>query len=487
MKRFFKKGLSLVFAACLLTGMFAGCSSANEGKAIDMEAVSAVTEEEAAEETQAVVTEETAPAGAGFTETPMDLGGRTIKVLTTVASRYTYAENKDETPNETLEVIEAVKGIEKDYNCKLEFEQLKGREMVEALITAKAAGDTYCDILEFGCSDTYLEQIYSANLVMPLEDEAIKDIIKPDENPWLPESAFGLMFGHQYGVHFKTVNTGDLLRGVILFNKNLAEKYNLGNLYDMVKDKSWTFAKLTELSASIAAQSDGMVYPLLYSQEGLFLPMLIFANGGTVTEYKEGKYTFNGLNDNTLEAINFAVDMKKKNYIHPKSEVRNEAESIFANGEAVFFVCNYNSLKKYTQGTISCEDEVGLLPGPSGPNGDGNYNGVSYTAALFHVMDNVEKPEEAAAVLAALANRTSKHDMIETELMNTLQDEESADILQLMYDHMVCDYSRSISTSRSAISGANKAVMNLEKTPKEAYEEIASGIQADYNELKLTK
>lgn len=423
----------------------------------------------------------------GFVETPMDLGGRTIRMVTTAASRYTWKENKDETPNETIEIINAIESIEKDYNCNIEFEQLKAEELVEALLTAKAAGDTYCDLLEFGCSDTYMDQIYSANLVMPLEDEAISDIIKLEDNPWLPASEFGQMFGNQYGVHFKTNNSGDLLRGVVLFNKDLAEKYNLGDLYSMVDDKSWTFEKMQELCASVASQSDGTVYPILYNQEGIYLPLLIYANGGTAAEYKDGKYQFTGMNDKTLEALNYAVDLQTKGYVHPTSSQRKVVESTFANGESVFFFTNYASLKKYTQGTVAMEDSVGLLPAPLGPNGDGQYNSVSYTEALFHVMNNVEKPEEVAAVLVAIANRTGKHDMIETELMNTLQDEESAEMLDLMYNNMICDFSRTIGPSRSAIAGANTSILKLEKTPKEAYEEIQSTIQTVYDELVLVQ
>ena len=122
------------------------------------------------------------------------------------------------------------------------------------------------------------------------------------------------------------------------------------------------------------------------------------------------------------------------------------------------------------------------MPGPLGPSGDGEYNAVTYTESMFHVMENTEKPEELAAILVALANRTGKHDMIETELMNALQDEESAEILQLMYDNMICDFSRSISKPRSLIMDANKKCLNQEKTPKEAYEEVASQIQAYFDE-----
>ncbi len=428
----------------------------------------------------------------GFIETPMDLGGRTIKIVTTIIDRYTYVKDAsgnpdpDNTANETLEIIEAIDSIEKDYNCTIEFEQLKAKSLVTALLTAQSSGDTYCDILEFGCSSTYLEQIYAAKLCMDLNDERIADIIKLDENPWLPASNFGLWAGAQYGVHFKTNNSGDLLRGVVLFNKDLAEQYGLGDLYEIYRNKEWTFDKLTEMCASVAAQSDGTVYPLMYNQEGLWIPMLVYANGGSMATYEDGKFTFTGLTDNTLQAINYAVDWQTKGYLHPKSDARSENEVNFANGEAVFFIANYAALKKYTQGKIECNYKIGLLPGPLGPSGDGEYNAVSYTEAMFNVMDNVEKPEEVAAILVALANRTGKRDMIETELMNTLQDEESAEILQVMYDNMVCDYSRSISTTRSLCKGANESILGLEKTPKEAYEEIASQIQAYFDEYNMS-
>lgn len=494
MRRFLRKCVTVGLAASLMVGMLTGCKAketGGKGSVAEPTVAESTNKDESTNKEESTPTPEpTESADTGeiqFIETPMDLGGRTIKFVTTIISRYTYAENKDETSNETLEIIKAIEQIEKDYNCKIEFEQKKGADLVEALITAKAAGDPYCDILEFGCSDTYLEQIYSANLVMPLDDPSIKDIIKLDENPWLPASTFGQMFGNQYGVHFKTNNTGDLLRAVVLFNKNLVEKYDLGNPYEMVKNKTWTFDKLKELSATITSKSDGSVFPLMYGTEGLYLPMLIYANGGTVTDYTDGKYEFKGLNDKTLEALNFAVDMKKNGYTHPKSEVRKEVEGIFANGEAVFYVTNYASLKKYTQGTVPADFEVGLLPGPIGPNSDGEYNAVSYTEALFHVSNNVEKPEEVAAVLVAFANRTAKRDMINTELMNTLQDQESAEMLELMYNNMKTDYSRSIGTSRAAIGEASKAIMSLEKTPKEAYEELANSVQAMYDELALTK
>lgn len=488
--------LAKALSVLLIAGLTAGCgnSCGNPGNTAagttDVTAAEEKTTETPAEITAEATTEALsqgellAQEYTGFVEHPMDLNGRTIHVVSTTAGRYTYAEEKDNTSNETLEIIEAIKTIEKDYNCTITFEQLKGKDMVTALMTSKAAGETYCDILEFGCSDTYLEQIYGNNLVMPLEDAAVADIIGLGSNPWLKQSEFGDLFGHHYGVHFKTNNSGDLLRGVLIFNKDLAEQYNLGDFYDMVKKGDFTFDKFKEICASVATQSDGSVYPAAYSQEGLYVPMLVYANGGTVAENTPDGYVFTGLSDKTLEAVNYAVELVQKGYIHPSSEDRNNIEAAFGAGEAVFFFGNYASLKKFTSGTIQTEDSFGLLPAPLGPGGD-SYNAVSYTDALFHVMNNVEKPEEVASVLVAIANRTGKHDMIETELMYTLQDEESAEMLKFMYDNVVCDFSRSISTARGKISGINKSILKLEKTPKEGYEEVEKEMQAAFEAVIL--
>lgn len=486
MKQVWKKSMCLAAAVVLLAGC--GGNQAEIGSSVPSPEPAPAAE--TGQETS-VKQEEEIPEGeklaqqyTGFVETPMDLGGREIRFVTTAANRYTYGEEKDKTSNETLEIIEALELIEKDYNCKITVELLKGRDMVEAALTAKAAGETIGDILEFGVSDTQMEQIYANNLVMPLETPGIAEIIKRDSNPWLAQTGFGNMFGHQYGVHFKTNNSGDLLRGVVLFNKNLADKYNVGNLYDMVKNNEWTFDKFAEINASIASQAGGEVYPMAYSHEGIYSPLLVFANNGTYAENTDTGYVYKALSDNTLEATNFAADLVKRGYVHPTSGKTTDIEKAFADGEALFFFGNYNSLKNYTIGKVPTEDSFGLLPAPRGPQGAG-YNSVAYTDALYHIMNNIEKPEEAAAVLVAIANRTSKRNMIDTELMYTLQDEESAEMLQLMYDNVVLDTSRTVSTARSTIKGANTAILALEQTPKEAYESIEATIQSQYDEVKL--
>ncbi len=511
-EKFLKRAIAL---ACV-TAILAGCSGGgnNESTTTATIATGNTTQTSTTATTQASTQETTternltegeklAEQYGGFVETPMDLGGREIKFVSSVASRYQYATDKDNTSNDTLKVIEAIESIEKDYNCKITFEQLKGTKVADIYITSVAAGDVYSDIGEWGVSDIYLDQLYSNNLMMPLDSPEIADIIKLDTNPWHSASEFGKMFGNQYGVHFKTLNSPDLVRAVCLFNKELAQKYELGDLYELVNTNQWTFEKFQELCAKIATSANGEVYPLSYLTESVFAPLFIYANGGTVCEIDEatGKYKYTAINDKTLYALNYLVDLGKSGYIHPYSEQKNSKERAqltqnFAKGESVFMFTSYAALKNFKTGAdvnfytgvkIDTEYEFGLLPGPIGPDGDGKYSSVTYTENLFHVVKGTKNPEQVAAVLVAIANRTSKdYDlMIEEELMYSLYDEDSADMLELMYNNTYADLSRTAKDSRGAISPAIKKMFTFEKTPKEALEEVETKIVSVFDNLVL--
>lgn len=478
MKGLLKRSMCLAIAALMMSGCggkTTGVSSSNGAKAQDTKQTESLSKGE-----------QLAKQYTGFMETPMDLGGREIKFVSTQAGRYNYADPKDKTSNDTLAIIDAMKSIEKDYNCKITVEAMKGTDMVKNLLAAKASGQPYCDIIEFGTTDTYPEQIYDNNLVMPLDDGEVGKVINVSKNPWLPASGFGKFMGHQLGVHFKTNNSPDLLRGVVLFNKDLAKKYDLGDFYDMVKKDQWTFDKFSEILAKAAAQTNGSnTYPMGYSHEGIFTPLLVFANGGNYAENGNDGYKYTALSDNTLEATNFAVDLVKKGYMHPKSGLKKpELDQAFANGEMVFYFGNYALLKSITSGGTPSEASFGLLPAPRGPHGKG-YNSVAYADAMFHIMNNVKNPEQVAAVLVAIANRTGKKDMLKTELQYSLQDEQSGDMLKLMYENVALDYSRVISTAAKTISGANTKILQLQQTPKEAYESVQPTMQSQYDAVKV--
>lgn len=442
----------------------------------------------------------------GFVETPMDLNGRTIRIACSAASRYNYVQTdgRDDiamTSVGTLDVVDILKEIEKDYNCKIKVTPgRKGEEIIQDLIDGRAAGSPYYDIIEMNVSETGMDQIYAQGMLMELNDPAVKDIVRVDTNPWRDQSDFGIYQGKQYAVSFVTKNSSDDPRNALLFNRTLAEQYGLGDLYGMVRDGTWTWAKFEELCESITKQSNGAVASAGYSKESLIFPMTVFSNGGRVAEYIDGRLTYVADKDEkTIAAADWLYRLREKGYLAPGREEKDAGGSEdgttaqsglgfddFKRGKCVFFFDTYRDLSKLVFITAaeyvdpSAFDSYGLLPHPLGPDSDGTYHSVTCSADVQAICAGVEKPEEVAAVLVAIANRTSRtlEKFYEIEVVATLSSSDDLDMLKIMCNDMRSDYSR-IATG-NAIGSACTHVLRMEQSGREAFEAIAEETRKIY-------
>lgn len=432
----------------------------------------------------------------GFVETPMNLNGRVIRIASSVNWKWDYiktADGKDDlegTKEKDREIIEVLKQIEKDYNCKFEVTgKRKGKDIVKDLVEGKAANDMPYDILDEGVSDTYLDQIFAQGLVMDLNDPAVKDIMKVDSNPWKTESEYGIYNGTQYGINFVTRNSSNDLRNVLLFNTTLAEQYGLGDIYKMAQNGEWTWAKFEEMCNKIKSSMSGsLVAPAGYGQENLLMPMMVASNGANIAERDaSGKLKYTMMTDKALAAANKVYEWRQNGLM--AIGVKEDSTGIdlqgFIDGKCVFFFDFYGDLQKITQrdSSVALDGNTykfGLLPCPIGPDGD-KCHGVTYSADLQMIVNGIKNPEEVAAVLVAIANRTSKSAkyVYDVETENTLQDEGSVEMLKLMYEDMRVDQSRTF--TGIGIKGANQKVLKLEATPAEAFGSIAEETQGIYD------
>lgn len=443
----------------------------------------------------------------GFVETPMDLNSRTIRIACSADSRYNYVrrDGKEEisfTSAGTLYVIDILKEIEKDYNCKFEVTpSRRGRDIIQDLLDGKAAGAPCYDIIDMDVSETDLNQIYAQGLLMDLNDPAVKDIVRVDTNPWKAQSDFGIYQGKQYAINFVPKNSYDNLCNALLFNKTLADKYGLGDLYGMVKDGTWTWAKFEELCESIVRQSDGAVTPAGYGGESLIFPMAVFSNGGSIAKRVDGGLAYVADRDGkAIAAADWLYRLREKGYLAPGREKESggseggaAAQSglgfeDFKAGKCVFFFDNYRDLSKLviygsSQHLIdtSSWNFYGLLPHPLGPDSDGTYHSVTCSASMQAICAGVEKPEEVAAVLVAIANRVDRslEDFYEIEMSCVLNSSNDLEMLKILCSDMRSDLSR-VAASQE-IDGAFKQVLKLEQSGREAFESVAEELQKIYD------
>jgi hypothetical protein len=422
------------------------------------------------------------PATAGFTEVPMDLGGRVINVYTFNYLNFNYWADIDATPNETLEVIEKLREIEEDYNMKFEFEQApRGGAAVQALMMDRVVGDHNRQIFNINIFHTSPDLMFVENVVMDMYDERIAHIINFDANPWNPGSLMSRMWDRQHGVHFTLANSGEILSSVLTFNRDFMELYNLGNFHEMVFNYTWNFTNFERILRETRTASNGRVIPLVSHREQFIAPGFIFANGGLIIDNTPGGLVFVGpTNDRALEAINYLATLHQENLLrliggsHPDGVTVHEILERSASGEILMMSGEYDLLRVLTRQEVPTEYSFGLLPTPMGDHMT-DYVAAMIRFDMFYIVNDQPNPEQTAAVLVAMANRLTKLNYLEHELNFGLQDMDSARVFEMMMERQVIDYSR-MTSARNRTTDSIVSAIRGEQTPVQALTAVENTI-----------
>jgi hypothetical protein len=424
------------------------------------------------------------PMTSGFTEHPMDLDERVVNVLTTQMNLFTYAENLDATTNETIAIMGILREIEEDYNFTFEFHPLPtGARISTYLHLYQVAGDTPYDMVITGSNSAGMHEVYLNNSLFDLNSQLTRDIIDLERNPWPAETEFGDFLGRQTGVSFLIANSGLLLRSVFTFNKDHMDRLSLPNLYEMAMNKTWTWDAFEDVCYQIVANSNGEIIPLVFERETNVSGGFVFGNGGVFVEGTTRGMTFVGhTNDATLEGMEFINRLARNGFIVPETE---QAVPRMADGRAMFHMGDYEFLRRFTRQQVETEYSFGLLPTPMGPRMD-EYVNVSGAATLYSIVANVPQADEIAAIIVSMANRLSIRNVVETELFFGVQDNESADILDMLINGLnLVDNSRSWGHSGVRIRESFNNVVAGTETPRASFERFAPVIQGILDQFKL--
>jgi hypothetical protein len=260
----------------------------------------------------------------------------------------------------------------------------------------------------------------------------------------------------------------------MLFNRDLVEELQFGNLYDMVRNRTWTFDSFEGMLRT-AAQLRSDVIPVVRAGFNVWGHGLVYANGGMFTIDTPTGFQFVGNTlEPTLNALQYIQDLLAQGFLV-------DGLDPFVNGGAVFSMTIYNDLRRLTTGATPNDIRVGLLPFPLGPDALAmglEYGAVTHHVEVFYIINGIPRPDEAAAILVAMANRLSRPNVIGHELNFNLQDEESGEMLMMML------LNKQINPTE-LIGGMNPTftnIVNLSMTPIQAMESIANSIQAQYDQ-----
>ncbi|MBR5514777.1 MAG: hypothetical protein IKU52_01085 [Clostridia bacterium] len=235
---------------------------------------------------------------------------------------------------------------------------------------------------------------------------------------------------------------------VMYFNKELAENYQLENIYDLVREGKWTIDKCLEMSRNKWTDLNNDNWPGIEDAFGYItdIPNTTDAmiaqfqvppthrdeNGDIVVEYDVGKVT------NILEKM---LDFQKTDdyyKVHTTSDMvdaENPLDKMFIEGRALF----YPAILQNAQIFRSMETDFGIVPYPKwNETQDKYYTSANVGFSVACVPADVPNLEKTGAVFDTLS-AISKEKVIPAYYEEALaykytRDEDSAEMLDIIRD-----------------------------------------------------
>ena len=244
---------------------------------------------------------------------------------------------------------------------------------------------------------------------------------------------------------------------IMLYNKDLAEDYNFGNIYDYVYDKTWTIDKMTRFCTTVSADVDGdgvMTdadrWGLGMGGYGAFSTFVIAADNFIVTKDKNDVPVISVNNDHTISSIDKALKLtndKSIAYYCPdfagkvSYDYWYTSSYMFFGGRLLFLPCNTHSLK---DASASAEFNYGVLPHPKLDEKQEKYISiVDPMGAMLAIPVTVGDADFAAFMLEALC-AASKYEVLPkfyevSSKTKYTYDEESPKMLDLIFGTLIYD------------------------------------------------
>lgn len=273
------------------------------------------------------------------------------------------------------------------------------------------------------------------------------------QNPWYDQNAnASLSIGGRLYNSFGDMNLQNLdLTWCVMFNKELAEEQQMGNLYDLVNKNEWTMAKLFELSKGITSDADGNGTLNEYDDYGMVTPFdrtaYAFMYAGGVEYVTKDADDFPAYSPLTEQA--YTIFSEILSFYHTDDSCLNinglngqwrTSENMFMNNQIMFYVECMQNLSRFRE----MEVDFGVLPMPKYSADQEKYiNMVCDFPSALVIPSNSQDAEFTGFVVEAMnakSSETVRSAYVDKCLMYKYsRDEESSGMLEIILDTMYYD------------------------------------------------
>lgn len=430
---------SVIFSAILLTAVSCGDQADDQGAVSD---------------TQPVSTAETEAPIQIFSDSlpERDYNGENYTVLA-AAEQWAKKFHAEEQTGDIIEdaVFTRNQAVEERFNVKLVYDFVDGytagKETVQQkLYNAVMAGDATYD-LYVGDSYYIAGQVLDGIFANLTEMEYL-DFSQPY---WFQYINPNLRVGD---VQFTACGAFDLQtvgeNWVILFNKELSAQFDMPSFYEDVRNGSWTMDKFMTYAAQVVGDLNGDAvfdhndrYGLLSTQNEAFIG-LNYGMGRTITEVGEdGLPYLTGADEKIVTIMDKLTVLMKENHLYFGSEENNPSTTIvpmFSNNQGLF-LCYLLRILETEAVRNSCD--FGVLPLPKYDEAQDTYHSCSIAniSAIPFVCPDAERSQIILEALNSASYSLTLPAYKEQALQRKLtRDDESADMLDLIFAGGICDF-----------------------------------------------
>lgn len=358
----------------------------------------------------------------------------------------------EELTGETLNdaIFNRNKSVEEKYNISIKWDRGEYGAIYNKVAGLVKAGDPTVSVMINNGNQSFSAACNGYAVV--LNDIPYLDFSKPYWNRQMLEDS--KIYGKNYFI-YSDINIHALgATPCVLFNKVVAKDFNTGNLYDVVKAGNWTFEYMGNLIKQVTADIDGDGKITKDDRHGFIGNTFVidcFLSGTgyqTITKTEDGFLSLIIQNEqyyDIIAAIQTICSEETGSFICDRySGVDREYAPMEALEEdrALFWIANFKGCERMR----GMESDFGILPIPKLDSSQKEYK-IHYQANIGGAM-TVPKTASDFELVGKVLEDMSYQSMLKVKPAYVdillqgkfLRDNESLDMLEIIFDSYYCDF-----------------------------------------------